>query len=72
MEEEKRDGGERDPIKMFLKESLVRYKNKMMDIFSQILQWLPTTMEAPSIRCHFRDATPFKVKVNFDIPLFQG
>ena len=27
---------------------------------------------APSTKSHFKDATPFKVKVNFDIPLFEG
>jgi hypothetical protein len=40
----------------------------MMDKFAQILQRLPTG-EASSSRDH---ATPFKVQVNFDIPLFEG
>jgi hypothetical protein len=28
--------------------------------------------EASSTRIHFTSATPFKVQVNFDIPLFEG
>jgi hypothetical protein len=40
----------------------------MMDNFAQILRRLPTG-EAYSSSGH---ATPFKVQVNFDIPLFEG
>jgi hypothetical protein len=40
----------------------------MMDNFAQILRRLPTE-EASSSSGH---ATPFKVHVNFDIPLFEG
>jgi hypothetical protein len=40
----------------------------MMDSFAQILRRLPTR-DASSSRGH---ATPFKVKVNFGIPLFEG
>jgi hypothetical protein len=29
-------------------------------------------MEAPSTNSHFGGVTPFKVQVNFDIPLFEG
>jgi hypothetical protein len=29
-------------------------------------------VEASSTRNHFTSATPFKVQVNFDIPLFEG
>ena len=53
---------------MFLEESLARQRNKMMENFAQILQQLPTG-DASSSRGH---ATPFKVQVNFDIPLFEG
>jgi hypothetical protein len=28
--------------------------------------------EASSTRSHFSSATPFKVQVNFDFPLFEG
>jgi hypothetical protein len=44
----------------------------MMDNFSQILRRLPTTMKEPSMKSHFGCATPFKVHINFDIPLFEG
>jgi hypothetical protein len=40
----------------------------MMDNFAWILRWLPTK-ETSSSSNH---ATPFKVQVNFDIPLFEG
>ena len=30
------------------------------------------TTSASSMSSQFRDATPFKVQVNFDIPLFEG
>jgi hypothetical protein len=40
----------------------------MMDNFTQILRWFPTG-EAYSSG---GNATPFKVQVNFDIPLFKG
>jgi len=72
MEEEKRDNGAIDPIKLFLMESLVQLRNEMMTNFSHILQWIPTTIETPSTNNHFRVVTPFKVQVNLDIPLFEG
>jgi hypothetical protein len=40
----------------------------MMDSFAQILRWLPTT--DPSYLSGGTD--PFKVKINFDIPIFEG
>jgi hypothetical protein len=40
----------------------------MMDKFAQILRWLPTGEASPSTG----HATPFKVHLNFDIPLFEG
>ena len=45
MVEEKKEEGEGDPIKIFLKES--------------------------SSNNHTRGATPFKVQVNFDLPIFE-
>ena len=68
MGDEKKDYGAGDPIKMLLEESLTRQRNEMMDNFAQILRWLPTG-EASSSSNH---ATPFKVQINFDIPLFEG
>jgi hypothetical protein len=72
MVEEKRDEGEEDPIKLFLVESLVQQRNEMLENFSQILQRLSTITGVSSSRSHFGDATPFKVQVNFDIPVFEG
>ena len=43
-----------------------------MDNFTQIVLRMPTMVNAPSMSKHFRDETPFKVQVNFDIPLFEG
>jgi hypothetical protein len=69
MGDENKDYGVGDPIKMLLKkEALAQKRNKMMDNFTQILRRFPTG-EASSSSGH---ATPFKVKVNFDIPLFEG
>jgi hypothetical protein len=64
----KKDDGERDPFKILLKESLARQTSEMMDKFAQILRWF-LTGEASSSRGH---ATPFKVQVNFYIPLFEA
>ena len=72
MVEEKRDDGAGDPIKSLLEEALKRQRNEMMDSFSQILQRMPTMASASSTSNRFGDATPFKVQVNFDIPLFEG
>ena len=44
----------------------------MMYSFTQILLGVPPTTSAYSIRNRSRDATPFKVQVKFDIPLFEG
>ena len=43
----------------------------MMDNFAQILGRLPTS-DASSSSNQFRGTSPFKVQVNFDIPLFEG
>jgi hypothetical protein len=73
MAEEKKDEKARDPFKMFLEEDLVQQRNEMMDNFAQNLRILPMVMaKAYSTRSHFASATPFKVQVNFDIPLFEG
>jgi hypothetical protein len=68
MGDEKKDGGARDPFRLFLEEALTRKRNEMMDNFAEILWQLPTR-DASSSSGH---ATPFKVQVNFDIPLFEG
>ena len=46
--------------------------NEMMDSFSQILLRMLVAASAYSTSIQFEDATPFKVQVNFDIPLFEG
>ena len=72
MVEEKRDDEAGDPIKSLLEEALEEQRNKMMDSFTKILLWIPAVASASSTRNWFGDATPFKVQVNFDIPLFEG
>jgi hypothetical protein len=43
----------------------------MMDHFSYIFWQLPASTEAPSKRNHFMGMTPFKVHVDFNIPLLE-
>ena len=70
MVEEKKNEGEGDPFKILLKEALKQQRNTMMDNIAKILQCLPKGDTSPS-SSHSRSATPFKVKVNFDIPIFK-
>ena len=72
MAEEKRNDGAGDPIKSLLDKALERQRNEMMDSFSQILLQMPAAASASSTSSRFGDETPFKVQVNFDIPLFEG
>ena len=72
MAEEQRDDGSRDPIKSLLEEALKLQRNEMMDSFTQILQRMLAAASASSTSSRFGDATPFKVQVKFDIPLFEG
>ena len=71
MGDKKKDEGARYPIKILLKEALEKQMNVMMDNFSQILQRLPIGGASTS-SSHFGGSTPFKVQVNFDIPIFEG
>ena len=71
MADEKKDEGAGDPIKILLEEALERQRNAMMDNFAQILQRLPRGDTSTSSN-YFGSATPFKVQVNFDIPIFKG
>jgi hypothetical protein len=68
MEGENKYDGTRDPFKMLLEEALERQRNEMMDNFSQILRWLPTSDASTSSGC----SSPFKVHIEFDIPIFEG
>ena len=71
MEDEKKNEGAGDPIKILLEEALERQWNTMMDNFAQILQQLPKS-DASSSSSYSGNATPFKVQVNFEIPIFEG
>ena len=71
MAEEKRDDGAGDPVKSLLEESLKRQRNEMMDSFSQILLRMSAMENSPSRSKSFGYENPFKVQVNFDIPLFE-
>ena len=71
MGNEKKDEGGGDPIKILLEEALEKQRNEMMDNFAQILQRFPTGGASAS-SSHSGGATPFKVQVNFDIPIFDG
>ena len=44
----------------------------MMENFSHILQCLSIASGAYSSRGHFGGTSPFKVQVNFNIPIFEG
>jgi hypothetical protein len=44
----------------------------MMENFSHILQCLPIVKGAHSSSNHFGGTSPFKVQVNFYIPVFEG
>jgi hypothetical protein len=68
MEGDKKDDGTGDPFKLFIEEALTQQRNKMMDSFTQILRRLPTSDTYSSNR----GAAPFKVQINFDIPIFEG
>jgi hypothetical protein len=72
MVEEKRNKGAEDLINMLLVEALAKQRNKMLDNFTQILQRLPTIIGVSLSNSRCGDATPFKVQVNCDIPIFEG
>jgi hypothetical protein len=52
--------------------TLVRHRDEMMENFAHILQCLPIATSASSSSNHFGGTSPFKVQVNFDIPIFEG
>jgi hypothetical protein len=68
MEGEKKDDGTGDPFKMLLEESIMQQRNKMVEIFAQILRRLPTCNTSSLNGC----VAPFKIQINFDIPIFEG
>jgi hypothetical protein len=70
--EEKKKDGAYDPINLLLEQALTRQRDEMMENFSHILQRLPIALGAYSSSGHFGGTSPFKVQVNFDIPVFEG
>jgi hypothetical protein len=72
MAEEKKNDGVDNPISLLLEQALMRQRDEMMENFSHILQHLPIATSASSSSDHFGGTSPFKVKVNFDIPVFEG
>jgi hypothetical protein len=65
---EKKYDGTGDPFKMLLDEALTQQRNEMMESFAQILRRLRTGDAFSSSG----GTTPFKVQINFDIPIFEG
>jgi hypothetical protein len=57
-----------NPFKMLLEEALTQHRNEMIDIFVQILRWLPTG-DTSSLN---EGTAPFKVQINLDILIFEG
>lgn len=71
MADEKKEKGAGDAIKILLEEALEWQRNVMMVNFAQILQRLPRG-NAYASNSYSGNATPFKVQVNFEIPIFEG
>jgi hypothetical protein len=72
MVEEKKNDGADDPISLLLEQALMQQRDEMMENFSHILQCLSIASGAYSSSDHFGGTSPFKVQVNFDIPVFEG
>jgi hypothetical protein len=67
-----KNGGAKDSINPFLEQYLTRQRYEMMENFSHILQHLLIETVASSSSDHFGGTSPFKVQVNFYIPVFEG
>jgi hypothetical protein len=65
---ENKDDRTGDPFKLLIEEALTQQRNKMKDIFAQILRRLPIGDASSSSE----GVTPFKVQINFNIPIFEG
>ena len=72
MVKEKKNNETYNPINMLLEQALTWQKDEMMENFSYILQLLSITIGEYSSSNHFGGTSPFKVQVNFDIPVFEG
>jgi hypothetical protein len=71
MVEGKKNYGADNPINLLLEQSLTRQRDEMMENFAHILQHLSIIAGASSSSSHFGGTSPFKVQVNFDIPVFE-
>jgi hypothetical protein len=63
---------ETNSINLLLEQALTQQRDEMMENFSHILQRLSITTEVSSSMVNFGGTSPFKVQVNFDIPIFEG
>ena len=72
MAEERKNDGAEDSIHLLLEQALMRQRDEMMENFSEILQRMPIATGTSSSSGHFGGTSPFKVQVNFDIPIFEG
>ena len=72
MPEENKNDGADDPINLLLEQALTRQRDEMMENFAHILKHLSIESSVYSSSDHFGGTSPFKVQVNFDIPLFEG
>jgi hypothetical protein len=71
MVEEKKNDRADDYINPLLEKALMRKRDETMDNFVDILQCLSITTGMFSSSRHFGSTSPFKVQVNFDIPIFE-
>jgi hypothetical protein len=69
---EKKNDGVEDSIKLLLEQALTRQRDEKMENFAHILQRLPIATDTFSSSDHFRRTSPFKVQVDYDIPIFEG
>jgi hypothetical protein len=72
MAEEKKNNRADNSINLLMEQALTRQRDEMMENFSHILQRLPIAAITSSSSNHFGGTYPFKVQVNFDIPVFEG
>jgi hypothetical protein len=72
MAEENKNNRADDSINLLLEQALMRQRDEMMENFSHIHQRLLIETCASSSNNHFGGTSPFKVQVNFYIPIFEG
>jgi hypothetical protein len=69
---EKKNNGVEDYINLLLEQALMRQRDEMMEKFFHILQHTLIETSTSSSCDHFGGNSPFKVQVNFHIPVFEG